>query len=320
MALYYGGQGFVKYTSPLCISWVSFMPLSPPLSANFTPHNEFNKDNSATIIKKCRRDGRHTNPKLGNDRDVAITRRLFHALCKYVQNFQKLVMSSDKHASLPGTPVADVGQKVTGHVFLRLPEELRLQVLEYFLVAKQPITNPWMESDLDGDNGENVHTWKKGLDISMLLVSKDMHRLGIKLLYGRNTFRFTRRPLMKVRGATSGEDDSRRMQPVGAMVANNFRVYMILSGFWVKEYRFSGVFTKRLLNDDGSLPTEDENRSDLDGMGGDSQTVSEASDHGEELLSLVEEDDSSDADVEGVSGHSDNDNSETQVEAVGIEG
>ncbi|PVH78490.1 hypothetical protein DL98DRAFT_533787 [Cadophora sp. DSE1049] len=78
--------------------------------------------------------------------------------------------------------------------FNDLPTWAKRLILEKALVTSDAtITNPWMLHNLDDDdNIYKPYDWCRGLNIDILCTSKEIHELGVKLLYESNIFRFTR--------------------------------------------------------------------------------------------------------------------------------
>jgi len=81
-----------------------------------------------------------------------------------------------------------------GTGFSRLPHELILTFLEFFLVALGGITNPWRKNDYlrSGDPSVN-YQWGKYLRPAILATNKEVYEIGINFLYGSNQFYFTQR-------------------------------------------------------------------------------------------------------------------------------
>lgn len=66
-------------------------------------------------------------------------------------------------------------------------------ILGAMLVGNGPLTNPWMMSNIDDDDHPyHEYRWNEGFNLAILATSKELHAMGINLLYSRNLFRFTR--------------------------------------------------------------------------------------------------------------------------------
>ncbi|PBP18140.1 hypothetical protein BUE80_DR011123 [Diplocarpon rosae] len=78
----------------------------------------------------------------------------------------------------------------------RLPRDLLQYLLRFMLVAVEPITNPFLargEQNLPaGETFQVRHTWSRYMRPGLLATNKHFYKCGMNMLYGYNTFRFTR--------------------------------------------------------------------------------------------------------------------------------
>ncbi|KAK2629525.1 hypothetical protein QTJ16_000345 [Diplocarpon rosae] len=77
-----------------------------------------------------------------------------------------------------------------------LPRDLQQYLLRFMLVAVEPITNPFISRGKQkipaGETIQVRHTWSKYMRPGLLATNKRFYRCGMSMLYGYNTFRFTR--------------------------------------------------------------------------------------------------------------------------------
>ncbi|KAJ5040570.1 uncharacterized protein L3040_006222 [Drepanopeziza brunnea f. sp. 'multigermtubi'] len=72
-----------------------------------------------------------------------------------------------------------------------LPLDLKHLLLRFMLVSEEPITNPFLQ-DTDTSYGRIKYGWSKYMRPNILATNKEFYEIGMKMLYGYNTFRFTR--------------------------------------------------------------------------------------------------------------------------------
>lgn len=75
--------------------------------------------------------------------------------------------------------------------FERLPLDLKYYMLRFMLVSGEPITNPFLQN-VAATNGTIKYSWSKFMRPNLIATNKEYYKIGMKMLYKYNTFRFTR--------------------------------------------------------------------------------------------------------------------------------